>query len=244
MARCAECGTEVPADARFCPHCGAPQPRRVSAAEQPPLPFSPWTAPRLEAQAGGAGVLRQPAIGPPLTTRQVLIAVVAILLILVLFLVIGQGISRHGANKSASIPVLGIMGELIDVGQTGWGVAFTDTSDHFSGKRAQRGQFMAVGLVVLNHSRHSIQLTNSAASIANGDFTARFRPLFVAWGKPVELNAGHFAHEYTLHPDTAIAGILVFDIPRDFASPHLLVRDLAADSRTFTGAIDLTKEKK
>jgi hypothetical protein len=39
-----------------------------------------------------------------------------------------------------------------------------------------------------------------------------------------------------------VAGVLIFDVPTTIAEPRLLLRDLAAESSTYTGTIDLTGE--
>lgn len=243
MARCPNCLADIRDDVRFCPECGAEQPRRSSPQDHPPpLPLSPWGPPPLATEpAGSAAGRAEPVVGPPLSGRQVTIAVGGILLFIALFLLIGhRGVRR---TASGSIPVKGMMGEEVTIGDTAWGVAFTDQIDRIDNHPPTRGQFYTVGVVLGNNGKTPIRLSRASVGLLDGANAMRYTPELTAWGTPDELKVGRYRTEFVLPPKRAIAGLVVFDAPTGLAKPRLLVRDLASSSAQFTGAIDLTQEK-
>ncbi|MHB9131848.1 MAG: zinc-ribbon domain-containing protein [Armatimonadota bacterium] len=248
MARCPNCGAEMPAGARYCPTCGAALPRRPGPQEQPPLPFSPFGPPPMALQTAGAGAIgrAEPVTGPPLTGRQVGIAVGAILLFMLFIVFFGRGIwgrKTQTAASSGGIPTLGMKGELVKIGNMALGVAFTDTAKQLDHRQPVNGQFFAVGVIIANRGNQPFTLADDALGLINGK-GKRYQPVLTAWGTPGQLDAGHYVTRYILSPQESIAGIIVFDTPRDLAQQKLLVRDLTQESTDFTGAIDLTQEKK
>lgn len=247
MARCPNCGTEVSADARFCPHCGANLPRRPSAQEQPPLPFSPWGPPPLQPAGAGATARAEPVVGKPLSTTQVAIAVGAILLFLAFVIFLGRGLTGGGgtsqnADNTRNLPVVGMKGEAVPMGNTAWGVAFTDQMNEVNNRPPQNGQFYAVGIVVGNRGSSELPLSVDSVGLFDAESGRRYKPVITAWGTPEQIGAGQYRTRMSLPPQEAIAGLVVFDVPQ-LAKPRLLVRDLSTSSADFTGMIDLTREK-
>ncbi|MHB9024622.1 MAG: DUF4352 domain-containing protein [Armatimonadota bacterium] len=247
MARCLNCGTEVPANARFCPRCGAVQ-ERQSSAEQPPLPFSPFAPPPALQPAGAGAARAQSGVGAPLPVWQVAVAVGAILLFLVLIILIGQGWAGIGHRSQpaqtgqAQLPVVGNAGDLVTVGDTALGVAFTDTTGELNERAPAHGEFYVVGVVISNRGEQPMMLSASSLGLVDRGNDQRYVPTFTAWGTPDELTAGHFTPQFALPPQQAIAGLIVFDVPQDLKAPHLLVRDLTKSSEEFSGSIDLSKK--
>jgi len=243
MAQCPNCHEEVPADARFCPHCGAEQPGYASMEGQPPPPpplFSPWAPPPMVVQttAGGA-IPRERArpqliVGPPLSVRTVAAAVGAIMLVLLAFLFIN--------HRSGKLPVLGMKGEAIDVGSTTWGVAFTDQVQRIDSRLPQLGQYFAVGVIIGNKGQANLELTAQSVGLIEVASGKRYQPVMAAWGTPNQITAGEYTTHYTLPPQKAIAGLIIFDVPKDLPKPFLLVRDLFT-AQDFSGEIDLTQER-
>lgn len=246
MARCPTCGAELENGTSRCPACPEARAERPPSPVQPPLPFSPWVGTPVTAPAsGGAIALPAPAVDTPLRPWQVALAVGAILLLLFLVMLIGQGIhGRPAQTAREKLPVLGMIGEPITIGNTVVGVAFTNTTERLGQRESIRGRFFAVGVVVGNRSTQAVTLSDASLALVDAGNGERFTPVMTAWGSPEELNAGQFAPHFSLQPKHAIAGILVFDTPVTLAAPQLLVRDLTVGEASFTGGIDLTKEKK
>lgn len=200
--------------------------------------------------AGPGGAVRaQPVVGPPLTTKQVLIAVMAILLFLAFIIFyVGRGTrqARRGPNPSSAggYPILGMIGEVVQTGTTGWGVAFTEQPKQVNDQPPARGRYYAVGVVVLNQSEQPFVLGQSDMALINDDTSKTYRPKMVAWGSPEELNDGAGRDRYTLPAHEIIAGLAIFDVPRGVDQPRLLVRDMGKSGADFGGAIDLTREAK
>jgi hypothetical protein len=237
MARCPECGVSVPTDARECRVCGA---RLGSPARQTELLFGPLHA-SLYAGAGAEAV-PAPASLQGLSVRQVIIAVGAVLLVLLGFIwYAGQPAGRSAGGME--LPVMGVMGEPVRVGDTVWGVAFTDSSETFSGRTPERGRFLVVGIVTGNHSTSNFPMNHQTTALLDAASGTRYTPTFTAWGTPDDFPAGKYAPTYTLAPYGTIAGILLFDVPVEFVHPRLLVRDLARDE-VFTGLIDLERDRR
>lgn len=249
MARCPNCGSEVPANAKYCPHCGVALSQRRPSPEQPPLPFSPWGPPHMAPATAGAGAgetaRTEPLVGPPLTARQVGIAIGAILLFLIVMILIGRGGKHSGTTTTPakSLPVIGMMGESVNVGNTTWGVAFTDHADRIGNQTSHNGQFYAVGVVIGNKGNESITLSRSTAALIDEGTGKRSTPYMTAWGTPDDIREGRYTTEYTLPAHEAIAGLVIFDIPVSLQKPRLLIRDLTTSSTEYTAEIDLTKEK-
>ena len=248
MARCPHCDAEAPAWTGYCPTCGRAQYRRNPSPEQPPLPFSPFGTPPMALQPAGAGAApgAEPIVGPPLSTRQVAITVVAILLFLLAVVLLGQGwLSRSrtqpAQTATGNLPVLGAKGELVEVGRTGWGVAFTEPMERFNNQAPQHGQFFAVGVVVANRGKRDILLSDESLALLDNGNGEHYTPIFTAWGTPEDFDAGRYRERAPMPPRESLAGIIVFDTPR-LTAPRLLVRDLTADSTAYTGAIDLTRD--
>lgn len=246
MARCPNCNKEVPSNARFCPNCGFGLPQ-----QQPSLPFSPWESPQTASQPSGSrNAAMEPAVGPPLTTKQVGIAIGAILLFLALVIIVGRG-GLHGGDSKPSVvagekalPIIGIVGEAVDLGDTTWGVAFTDTANRIDDQPPANGQFYAVGIVIGNKSREIIPLSRNSVGLIDEATGKRYIPRVTAWGTPDQIKAGKYSMRYSLSPGKAVAGLIVFDIPLSVTKPRLLVRDLVRSSEEFTAEIDLLREKK
>ncbi|HEY3416179.1 MAG TPA: zinc ribbon domain-containing protein [Armatimonadota bacterium] len=248
MARCQNCGTELPANARFCTRCGAVQARQQSA-EQPPLLFSPFAPPpALQPAGAGAAGRAQPAVNTPLPLWQVAVAVGAILLFLSLIIIIGQGWTGSGRRPQPAqtnptqLPVVGTAGDLIMVGDTALGVAFTDTTQQMDGRVPVHGEFYVVGVVISNRGAQPVALSLSSLGLLDRGNDQRYPPILTAWGTPDQLKAGHYTPQYSLPSHEAVAGLVVFDVPRNLGTPHLLVRDLTKTSGNFTGTIDLSKQ--
>lgn len=237
MSRCPVCNAEVAEDARYCPICGATlHPPAPDAVTETPLPV-------LSLQPAGDGVLAaQPALDRALTPRQVGIAVGAILLFILGLVWLYRPWSRGGSSDNASLPVLGIVGEPVIIGNTVLGVAFTGTPRSFRGQTARQDRLFAVGVIIGNNGRASFALSQESLALINAGNTAHFRPAQAVWGTPDELNAGHYRTGYRLLPRQAIAGLLIFDLPRSARQPLLLVRDFTTNRTDYTGAIDLTRE--
>jgi len=248
MTHCPKCGAEVPGDARFCAHCGFELDHQPAKQEQPPLPFSPWEPPPMAqpAGAGGATPAAVPVVGPPLSVKHVGIAVGAILLFLLLVVLIGNGFRQQTpvVTPSPSLPILGVIGEPVTIGDTVFGVAFTDTPQQFENRTSRRGHFLSVGVVVGNRGQQAFTVDSGSLALRNNDETERFRPIMSAWGTPEELDAGRYQKRYSLPPHETVAGLLVFDVPASVTKPRLLVRDLNSTSGDFSGVIDLTRKTK
>ncbi len=242
MRSCPVCGEHVGGGARYCPHCGAALSQHHAAQAQLSLPLTPWPTPAL-ATVGGAAAPAAPNVGQPLTARQVAVAIGAILLSLIgIMLYAGRRGDNYAATSGNSLPVIGKIGEPLKIGDTMLGVAFTNTPEHLGHRSAQRGHFIAVGVVIGNRGNHDIQLNDASLRLANAGGGERYRPVMTAWGTPEELNAGVYHTRLALPPREAVTGLLVFDVPDNVTTPHLLVRDLTAQAETFTGAVDLTKQ--
>lgn len=252
MTRCSNCHQEIAEEDRFCPHCGAVQPWRPSPQEQPTLPFSPWIPPRLAMQPAGMAATphTEPYVGPPMSGRQVAIAVSAILCFLLLVMLIGHG-GVHGPSVSKpappaarkTLPMVGKMNEAVIVGKTAWGVAFTDRAESVDHHPPVRGKFLSVGLIIGNKSESSYYLNDASVGLLDEATGERFTPRATVWGTPSQIIAGHYTNQFSLPPGSAIAGLIVFDVPSNTARPRLLVRDLSTSSPEFTGLIDLSATK-
>ena len=171
------------------------------AQEQPPLPFSPWGPPPMAVQPAGAGAATpaaQPIVGPPLTARQVSISIAGLLLFLMLVLVLGRWFHGSTSGQTSRLPVLGVVGQAITIGDTVLGVAFTDTSKQFQQRTTKNGHFLSVGVVIGNRGEKDFLLDNAALGLDNGDDGTRYVPILTAWGTPEELQAGKYQTHYAL----------------------------------------------
>lgn len=201
----------------------------------------------MEMQSAGPGMpaRAEPVVGPPLTTRQVIIAVVVVLLFLAFIVFyVGGGLRNMGRDRgdSGGYPVLGAKGDVVRTGNTGWGVAFTEEPKQVNDEPPGQGRYYAVGVVVLNQGERPAILTTDAVALINDEESSLYRPKLVAWGTPEELNAGRGQARYTLPPQEVVAGLAIFDVPDSVNEPRLLVRDVNAEDKEFSGAIDLTRE--
>ena len=251
MARCLQCHEEIVLDDHFCPHCGAVQPRRPSPREQPELPFSPWVPPRMTLQPTGASAPHaEPYVGPPMTVKQVAIAVCGILLFLLLVVMVGRegglqgllgGKAPDPVAAPAPLPLLGKMNEAITIGKTAWGVAFTDQAQTVDHRPPTRGKYLSVGIIIVNQSDMGYYLSTASVGLLDDATGERFTPKATAWGTATQILSGHYSNKFALQPGMPIDGLIVFDVPTTIAHPRLLVRDLAAPSPAFSGMIDLSK---
>jgi hypothetical protein len=122
------------------------------------------------------------------------------------------------------------------------GVAFVETPERINEQVPKNGQFLAVGVIIGNHSGQDFTLDNGAFGLTDGRHGGAHRPMLSAYGTLDELKAGQYHQRIVLPPGEAIAAVVVFDITRDDITPRLLVRDLTRPSKQFTGAVDLTKD--
>ena len=238
MAHCPNCGEELSSQARFCPHCGAAQRQARSSPEQLALPGTGFGLGPPALQPAGGGAVALPAAGPagrPLTAKQVAIAVGAVMLLLLGFIL-------YNGYRSSGVPVVGVVGEPITLGQTMVGVADIGMLEQWEGHAAQRGQFLAVAIVVANNGSQPFTLDADSFALINGRNGERYQPVFMAYGMPDELNAGKYQRSFRLGPKEIIAAIAIFDIAREVTQPRLLVCDMTQSGGDFTGAIDLTRE--
>ena len=195
----------------------------------------------LQPAGDGSAPRAQPVVGPPLSTRQVAVSIAAIMLFLVLVIILGHWY-RGGVTTPppAHLPVLGIVGQAITIGNTVLGVAFTDTPPHVDHRAAEKGHFYSVGVVIGNRGDKAFQVDRPALALDNGDDGRRYLPITVMWGTPEELQDGKHQTRYSLPPHETIAGLIFFDLPSTVAKPRLLLRDLSDAAADFSGAIDLT----
>ena len=243
MATCSTCGADVPAAARYCPACGAEQ--RAHTSPPPPSPLLAFLPRQFAPAFEAAGPIASgvPDVGPPLTTRQVAVAVGTILLVLVAMLII-SGHARRDESPlvgSRGLPVLGVAGESVRVGDTALGVAFVSTPHTFNHRAARAGALLAVGVVVGNGGRTAITLSTASLALYDAAHDTRYLPVDSAWGRPEALHAEQYQPSYQLTPRQLVAGIVVFDVPLTLTHPQLLVRDLTVPSPAYTGTIDLMK---
>ena len=197
-------------------------------------------------QPAGAGEITprvEPVVGPPLSARQVAVSIGAILLFLVLVIILGHWYRGGGTTTTpvAHLPVLGIVGQAITIGDTVLGVAFTDTPPRFEKRISRKGHFLSVGVVIGNRGDNAFQVDSAALALDNGDDGHRYLPIATVWGTPEELQTGKHQIRYTLPPHETVAGLIIFDLPATVVKPRLLLRDLHDSSAAFSGAIDLTR---
>lgn len=139
------------------------------------------------------------------------------------------------------MPVLGVIGEQVTIGNTLLGVAATGTPELVDGRRAQ-GRYLAVVIVIGNYGPGAFTMNGESFGLTDGRNGGSLRPVLMAYGTPDELQAGRFHRTFTLEAREVIAAVAIFDIPEDDTEPRLLVRDMASSDKQFTGAIDLTRE--
>jgi len=183
--------------------------------------------------------------GRPLSVTQVAIAVSLVLLV-VLGILLYAGYRPHlGSQNTAEVkvPVLGVVGQQVTLGDTLLGVATTGTPESVNGRPAQ-GQYLAVVIVVGNYGTTAFTLDEKSFGLTDGRNDGRRQPVLLAYGTPEELHAGQFHRTFELGSKEVIAAVAIFDIGKDDLQPRLLVRDMAKGDTTFTGAIDLTREAK
>ena len=243
MAQCYECGGELPNRARFCPQCGAAQRQGRQSPEQLYLPEFGFGLPHLQPAGAGAPVTapaQGQAAGRPLSVKQVAVAVVLVLLFMMgIIFYAGR---PPGGGGQASLPTLGAVGEPIQVGNTIVGVAFISSPERINDQPPANGRYLAVGLIIGNQGRQAIQLNGNSFGLTDHEHGGSHHPVMVGYGTPEELNAGVYQEHYRLSPEEAVAGVLIFDIAQNESAPHLLVRDLTAGERDYTGTIDLTRQ--
>lgn len=236
MARCSECGAPVAEDARYCRACGA----RVEPGRNAELLFGPLHAPLFA--GAGADAVAAPAPSPSLSLGQVTAAVGVVLAVL-LAVVLYHGRPATTSPDAGGLPVMGVMGEPVTVGDTAWGVAFIDAQATFSGHTPRQGRFLVVGVVAGNRGTRAFTMDGRAAGLLDADTGTRYAPAFTTWGTPDEIRAWTSVPSYALTPANTVAGLLIFDVPATVAHPRLLVRDMAAGGE-FTGAIDLEQNRR
>jgi hypothetical protein len=181
------------------------------------------------------------APGRPLTVKQVAIAVGAIMLVLVGILYYAGYRPQAGGTSSADVPVLGVVGEPVSVGDTAVGVADIGTTQVWEGRDPENGQFLAVIIIIGNYGSRAITLDDGAFALTDAGNGGQHKPTFIAYGMPEELQAGRYQQEFRLDRDQMIAAVAVFDIALSDEQPRLLVRDMTKSDKKFTGAIDLTR---
>ncbi len=176
-----------------------------------------------------------------LPLRTVLVTVGAALLVLAAVLVF-SGRLPWRSRAAGEAPVLGVIGQAVRMGGTALGVAFVGAPERLNGRPARHGRYLAVGVVVGNQGRETVQLEEDAFALTDGDAGGEIAPLMIAYGTPEDLSAGRYAPAYILGPGQTIAAVALFDIATSLTSPRLLVRDYHRQDHRFTGAIDLTRE--
>ena len=183
--------------------------------------------------------------GRPLSVKQVAIAVGAVLLAVLGILLYAQYRPSTGTPRSsgtqANVPVLGVIGEQVTIGDTLLGVATTGTPETVDGRRAQ-GQYLAVVIVIGNYGKNAFTLNKESFGLTDGRHGGRHLPVLMAYGTPEELHSGRFHRTFELGEKEVIAAVAIFDLPKSDVQPRLLVRDMAKREKEFTGAIDLTRE--
>jgi hypothetical protein len=184
----------------------------------------------------------EPAVGQPLTGRQVAIAVSGVVLFL-LFIIWMNG--REGSAPAAAPaepPVVGRIGQPVTMGATVWGVAFSDQLATVDGRAPQRGRYLAVGVIVGNRSDGEVLLSTQSVALMDRETGRRYAPVVTAWGTPETLNVGQYQAQWRLPGHESIAGVVIFDVPPTLEAPHLLVRDLTRSVRDESGLIELAEE--
>lgn len=249
MAHCPVCGEEVSSHAHFCPRCGAALQQVRPSPEQMSLPGVGFglKTPALQPVGGDASAAASTlsGTGRPLSATQVAIAVGAVLLTVLGILFYAGYRPQFSSRNSAEVkvPVLGMVGEQVTIGDTLLGVATTGTPESLNGRAAQ-GQYLAVVIVIGNYGTDPFTLNEDSFGLTDGRNDGRHQPVLIAYGTPEELHAGQFHSTFELRPKEVIAAVAIFDIETNDRQPRLLVRDMAKNDSQFTGAIDLTHEAK
>ncbi|MHB0937047.1 MAG: DUF4352 domain-containing protein [Armatimonadota bacterium] len=180
--------------------------------------------------------------GRPLSVKQVAVAVGAVLLVVLgILFYAGYRPRFGGGGAGAQLPVLGVIGEQVTIGDTLLGVASTGVPESVNGREAQ-GQYLAVVIVIGNTGTDTFTLNEGSFGLTDGRNGGRHQPVLMAYGTPEELHAGQFHKTFQLGSKEVIAAVAIFDVPTSDTEPRLLVRDMARSGNDFTGAIDLTRE--